>query len=113
MKPSPRQLTTLRLVAASLRTKGVPPTVRELGTSLGLASTNGVACLLRGLVRKGYLQKDPMKSRALQITEAGQDVLNHGGGTGAVQVPSRCFNDDCAAVYFTPSCPLCVKGKSQ
>ncbi len=66
--PSPRQLEILRSIERHLREQGYPPTVREIGEAVGLRSTNGVAEHLRALIRKGYLSKEDMKSRALVPT---------------------------------------------
>jgi repressor LexA len=66
--PSPRQLEILRTIERHLRDEGYPPTVREIGEAVGLRSTNGVAEHLRALIRKGYLSKQDMKSRALVPT---------------------------------------------
>jgi len=66
--PSPRQLEILRSIEKHLREQGYPPTVREIGEAVGLRSTNGVAEHLRALIRKGYLSKEDMKSRALVPT---------------------------------------------
>ncbi len=67
--PSPRQIDILRYIQKQLHEQGYPPTVREIGEAVGLRSTNGVAEHLRALIRKGYLAKDEMKSRALVPTQ--------------------------------------------
>ena len=56
--PTPRQQQALDIMAQGIR-RGRPPTLRELCTTMGIRSTNGVVCLLRPLVRKGYLAHDP------------------------------------------------------
>lgn len=52
---SPRQKDVLRVVLSSLDQYGVPPTYREIGDALGIASTNGVADHIKALIKKGYL----------------------------------------------------------
>ena len=52
-----------------------PPTVREICKAVGLSSTSTVHGHINRLIKKGYLQKDPSKPRALEITPAGMDVL--------------------------------------
>ena len=47
---------------------GYPPTLREIGSRMGIRSTNGVNDHLRALERKGYLTREDMKSRALRPT---------------------------------------------
>jgi repressor LexA len=57
MEPlSPRQRRCLEAVLAHRRRTGLPPTYRELGRALGIASTNGVRRHLEALQRKGYLK---------------------------------------------------------
>lgn len=54
-----RQDRVLSTVLALSRRHGVPPTYRELGRALGIASTQGVRRHLEALARKGYLRMRP------------------------------------------------------
>jgi repressor LexA len=47
---------------------GYPPTVREIGERVGLASPSTVHAHLANLERAGYLKRDPTKPRALELT---------------------------------------------
>ncbi|MFL6007053.1 MAG: transcriptional repressor LexA [Gaiellaceae bacterium] len=47
---------------------GYPPTVREIGERVGLASPSTVHAHLANLERAGYLRRDPTKPRALELT---------------------------------------------
>jgi repressor LexA len=47
---------------------GYPPTVREIGEHVGLASPSTVHAHLANLERAGYLRRDPTKPRALELT---------------------------------------------
>jgi repressor LexA len=47
---------------------GYPPTVREIGDRVGLASPSTVHAHLANLERAGYLKRDPTKPRALELT---------------------------------------------
>jgi repressor LexA len=47
---------------------GYPPTVREIGEAVGLASPSTVHAHLANLERAGYLRRDPTKPRALEVT---------------------------------------------
>ncbi|TMM10912.1 MAG: transcriptional repressor LexA [Actinobacteria bacterium] len=47
---------------------GYPPTVREIGEAVGLASPSTVHAHLANLERAGLLRRDPTKPRALEIT---------------------------------------------
>jgi repressor LexA len=46
---------------------GYPPTVREIGEEVGLASPSTVHAHLANLERAGHLRRDPTKPRALEI----------------------------------------------
>jgi repressor LexA len=62
-----RQAQTLDFIRQSIEQRGYPPTLREIGESMGIRSTNGVNDHLRALERKGYLRREDMKSRALRL----------------------------------------------
>lgn len=62
-----RQEQTLDFIRTSIRDRGYPPTLREIGEHMGIRSTNGVNDHLRALERKGYLTREDMKSRALRV----------------------------------------------
>ena len=90
--PSARQVEILRYIQRQLREQGYPPTVREIGEAVGLRSTNGVAEHLRALIRKGYLAKEDMKSRALTPTPKcyaaiGEERSDREAMRGIVEVP--------------------------
>lgn len=56
----------LEFIRRSIRDRGYPPTLREIGAQMGIRSTNGVSDHLRALERKGHLRREDMKSRALR-----------------------------------------------
>lgn len=62
-----RQLQTLRYIAEAVEERGYPPTVREIGEALGLASSSTVHSHLQALQKKGYLRIDPTKPRAIEV----------------------------------------------
>jgi repressor LexA len=57
----------LDFIAAQLRERGYPPSVREIGQAVGLASTSTVHAHLNTLQRQGYLRRDPTKPRAIEV----------------------------------------------
>lgn len=63
-----RQQQALDYIRQCIAERGYPPTLREIGTHMGIRSTNGVNDHLRALERKGFLSRDDMKSRALRPT---------------------------------------------
>jgi repressor LexA len=84
-----RQREVLRFIAKEIDERGYPPTIREIGEALDIASTNGVNDHLKALERKGYLQRDPVKSRALIPTSAARHALGGSHGDNVVSLSER------------------------
>ena len=61
-----RQREILDFISQSIDERGYPPTLREIGVHFGIRSTNGVNDHLRALEKKGHLQREDLKSRALR-----------------------------------------------
>ena len=61
-----RQKAILDFITQSIDERGYPPTLREIGEHFGIRSTNGVNDHLRALEKKGHLQREDLKSRALR-----------------------------------------------
>jgi repressor LexA len=57
----------LDFIERHLRDKGYPPSVREIGTAVGLASPSTVHSHLATLQKQGYLRRDPTKPRAIEV----------------------------------------------
>ena len=57
----------LDCIAGALRERGYPPSVREIGEQVGLASSSTVHAHLAVLQREGYLRRDPTKPRAIEV----------------------------------------------
>ncbi|MGQ0520863.1 MAG: transcriptional repressor LexA [Actinomycetota bacterium] len=57
----------LDFIAAQLRERGFPPSVREIGEAVGLTSSSTVHAHLATLQRQGYLLRDPSKPRAIEV----------------------------------------------
>jgi repressor LexA len=62
---TPRQRRILEFIKTTVRERGYPPTVREIGEAVGLTSSSSVHSQLANLERKGLLTKDATKPRAL------------------------------------------------
>ena len=60
---------------------GYPPTVREIGEHVGLASPSTVHAHLANLERAGLIKRDPTKPRALELTGRETRASRDGGGT--------------------------------
>ena len=65
--PSARQREILDFIESEMRTRGYPPSVREIGGAVGLTSTSTVHAHLATLQRLGYLRRDPSKPRAIEV----------------------------------------------
>jgi repressor LexA len=57
----------LDFIAAQLRERGYPPSVREIGEAVGLTSSSTVHAHLTTLQKQGYLRRDPTKPRAIEV----------------------------------------------
>lgn len=57
----------LDFIAAELKERGYPPSVREIGEAVGLASSSTVHAHLATLERQGFLRRDPSKPRAIAV----------------------------------------------
>ena len=62
-----KRLEILECIASSLRERGYPPSVREIGEAVGLTSSSTVHAHLAVLQREGYLRRDPTKPRAIEV----------------------------------------------
>lgn len=75
VKVGDKQFAVLQFIHEKVTEKGYPPTVREIGEAVGLSSTSTVHGHISRLEKKGFLQKDPTKPRALEVTAAGLEEL--------------------------------------
>lgn len=64
---TPRQRRILEFLKESIASRGFPPSMREVGAAVGLASTSSVSHQLRVLESKGFIKRDQSRPRALEI----------------------------------------------
>ena len=111
-----RQRQILGVIEEHQRTRGFPPSVREIGEEVGLTSPSSVHAHLATLQRLGYLVRDPTKPRAIEVrwdpnsgaaverrpvrhvplvgdVAAGTDVLAHENITETMPLPSDLTGD--------------------
>jgi repressor LexA len=62
-----RQRQILDCIESSMRDRGYPPSVREIGEAVGLTSPSTVHNHLNTLQKRGYLRRDPSKPRAIEV----------------------------------------------
>jgi repressor LexA len=66
---SNRQQAILEFIKREVREKGYPPSVREIGEAVGLASSSTVHGHLDRLEKKGLIRRDPTKPRAIEVLD--------------------------------------------
>lgn len=86
-----RERRILEYMKSEIRTKGYPPTVREICAALGIKSTSTAHKDIESLVRQGYLKKDPSKPRALMVVDPTDAAGHLTAGSGAGTVVSGSF----------------------
>lgn len=67
-----RQRQVFDFIRDKISSRGYGPTVREIGEYFDINSPNGVMCHLKALEKKGLITREPNMSRAIQLTELGQ-----------------------------------------
>lgn len=83
-KISKRQQAILTFIKEEVRTKGYPPSVREIGEAVGLASSSTVHGHLARLESKGLIRRDPTKPRAIEILDQEELTVDK---PGVIHVP--------------------------
>lgn len=68
-----REKAIIKFIDKQVREKGYPPSVREIGKSVGLSSTATVHGYLSKLKEKGYIAKEEQKGRTLKLLKGGLD----------------------------------------
>lgn len=64
-----RQKQILKHIKDTLRSKGYPPSVREIGEAVGLSSSSTVHGHLAKLEEMGFIKRDPTKPRAIDVLD--------------------------------------------
>ena len=78
---SSKQKEILEYIKQTILKKGFPPSVRDIGEAVGLSSTSSVHAQLANLEKKGFIRRDNMKSRSIEILDdefqlARREVVN-------------------------------------
>ena len=68
-----RQREIFDFLSEYVRGHGYPPTVREIGEAVGLASPSTVHAHLANIERAGLIKRDPTKPRALELVGRDRD----------------------------------------
>lgn len=78
---SSKQRKVLECIKETVRARGYPPSVREIGETVGLSSSSTVHGHLQRLEEKGFIRRDPLKPRAIEVLDP------MGQGRRAIHVP--------------------------
>ena len=62
-----RQQQILHFIHETVRERGYPPSIREIGEAVKLTSTSSVHSQLASLEKKGFIRRDPTKPRAVEV----------------------------------------------
>ncbi|HOA12565.1 MAG TPA: transcriptional repressor LexA [Myxococcota bacterium] len=83
MKPdklTARQQEVLDFITSFTESSGAPPTVREIASAMGFASTNAVSDHLAAIERAGFIERRSNRSRGIRVTAQART-------SGAGQIP--------------------------
>jgi repressor LexA len=71
-KITDRQQEIYEFIRTTIATRGIPPSMREIGEKSGIRSTNGVDKHLTALERGGLISRERGKSRGIMLPSAGR-----------------------------------------
>lgn len=74
-----RQKEVLEFIKQTIEVEGMPPTVAEITSGLGVSSTNGIRGHLQALARKGAIELVPNASRGIRLCHQDDDVNEEEG----------------------------------
>jgi repressor LexA len=86
---SNRQNAILEFIKSEVREKGYPPSVREIGEAVGLASSSTVHGHLDRLEKKGLIRRDPTKPRAIEILDGDDSTYELAPSVRAVPIVGK------------------------
>ena len=110
MKPrlTARQNEAYEFIRIYMRTRRKPPTLKEIGSNLGIRSPNGVFKLLKALEKKGYIRREEHAARGLDLADDGQDSFALDDTLPSLPVMSRTSSNEPERVRQRPSTHLSV-----
>jgi repressor LexA len=68
-KLTERQKQILSFIEEKIKGSGMPPTIREIGKRFNIFSTNGVRSILDALEAKGYIRRQKLVSRGIELAK--------------------------------------------
>jgi repressor LexA len=96
-KPDPdhvltwRQRKILQVIRDSVRKRGYPPSMVEIGEAVGLTNNSSVSYQIATLQRKGYLRRDGRRPRTMEVQLPGHPAVRSGQGQSrdGLDIPSQ------------------------
>ena len=79
-----RQQAIFDFIAGIIRSRGAPPTIREIMEAFDINSTNGVRTTLAALEKKGHIRRHARLSRGIELVDQGDASIAH---VDTVEVP--------------------------
>lgn len=100
-----RQRTILGAVQRSIGERGYPPSMREIGDIVGLASLSSVTHQLGQLEKQGYIRRDPRRPRAMEVLRplAESELAHMLGGSDLPDAPAEPARDSLQNVSQLPT----------
>jgi len=108
---TPRQREIWDYLLAYVDQHGYPPTVREIGQAVGLASPSTVHAHLANLERAGLLKRDPTKPRALELIARDREQQHRLPLLGQVAAGSPLLAEENVEDYLAVPEPLSRGGE--
>ena len=71
-----RQRCVYEFIESYIHEKGFGPTVREIAEAVNLSSPSTVHVHLKTLEEKGYIVRDPLKSRSIALAHSDESLLS-------------------------------------
>lgn len=103
-----RQNQAYEFIRSFMRKHRKPPTLTEIGTALGIRSTNGVFKLLQALEAKGYIVREQHAARGLRLVDADDDPYALDDGVPNLPVVSRTASHEPETLRLRPRQYLAV-----
>ncbi|MEM8557899.1 MAG: S24 family peptidase [Bacteroidota bacterium] len=97
-----RQTQVYEFIRDFMRTHGTPPTLREIGDGLSIASSNAVYKLLQALETKGLIHREPGAARGIRIADPEEDPLAE-KRVPHLPIVSRTASDEPSRLRLRPS----------
>jgi repressor LexA len=86
---TPRRRRIVQVIEDSVRSNGYPPSMREIGEAVGLASTSSVSYQLSVLEEKGYLRREARRPRTAAVRTSAHPAAGRSAGQTWEQIEGQ------------------------